>query len=138
MDDVEFPIIMFSEGKSMLYYFDSKKEIHYTSGELLKKRVFKKTQLIDSLGKGYKIQDVEKTGYRGLWGFHPFFKGTSIKIKYTLEETQRYDFEDIKQFILDKLNSPGATRLFWGRTKQVLLDRLNAATSIKELLVSVK
>lgn len=133
MEDVVFPIISFYEDRNMIYYFDSKKQFNYTSEEILKKGVFKNSQLIDSIGQWYKIQSVEKTGYRGLWGFHPLLKGTSIKVKYTLEKTKLYDFEEIKQFILETINVH-SSRILWGRTKQGLLDKLSAATTIKELL----
>ncbi|GAB4034630.1 hypothetical protein [Spirosoma jeollabukense] len=137
MEEVVFPVISFYEGRSMIYYFDSKKEFHYTSEEILKKGLFKNVQLIDSNGQGHKIQAVEKTGYRGLWGFHPLLKGTSIKVKYTLEKTKQYAFEEIKQFIFEKLNVRGS-RILWGRTRKVLLDRLEAASTIKELLAVVE
>ena len=101
---MEFPIIMLTEGDINIYAFAKLSDIETTSRELLKKGVFNSTNVYDCNNEVFNIANVKEIGYNGwIKGWHPFYKGTSIKVKFDFDLIKKISLEEFKKIILERV-----------------------------------
>jgi hypothetical protein len=136
IEELAFPIMVFVEGEAMIYALPKSNEIKRTSEEVLKQGRFFKMLIIDSSGISYRVKEVIKISYRGLWGYHPLFKGRLITVDIEVSPTgENYGFGSLKEKVLEILKNTRNPFLIeeWGGRKAAV-NRVNSTDNMASLI----
>lgn len=130
---MELPVVYFLKNDKNIYAYDSERRLKSASISLL--HLSKDSVLIDSLGSFYNIKQAYKTGWRYLWGYHPFEKSKKAKIDFEIGSTKKISLYEFKNIITEKLDR-GVGRSFWYTKKNIprLKERVIKAETYKEII----
>ncbi|MDM1552839.1 hypothetical protein [Empedobacter falsenii] len=109
--ELKYPVFTFQKNNNMIYVFFKERNLKSTSENLLNEHGFIGNIIIDSLGNKFRIKNVSKVKYLGLWGFNPLLKGRQILIDFEYEsKLDQISLEDFKKEILLRINK---TKKIW-------------------------
>lgn len=102
--NLKYPVFVFQKNDDMVYVFFNERDLKSTNTLIFKDFDYKNVIHIDSFGSRYKIKNVFKVKYLGLWGFHPFLKGKQILVDFEYElEAEKVLLTDFKKEIIQRI-----------------------------------
>lgn|SRR5690554_5334386 len=110
-NELAYPIIVLPKKNNMVYIYFRDKDLKSTNEELLQKLDYSNLDLIDALGRKYKIKRVFKVKYLGLWGFNPLLKGRQILIDFEFDSNvENLRLRDVKDELIKRIEK---NKHFW-------------------------
>jgi hypothetical protein len=128
---LKYPIICLSKKNHMIYLYSNYSDMRKTSEDLL--GIWSDVKIIDSQGLEFKINEVKKTGLRGIFGWNPLLKGKSIYVDFVFSDGKNVDFVTLKNEIINRVEK---TKQFWKEAWSIkeLKNAINEAKTFEELI----
>lgn len=118
----------------MLYVAHDWSSLTETTVEIFKNFDPSKETYIDSEGHVFKIVSAEHAGYRGIFGWNFFLKGTQIKIKLDFSpDVGNIELSDFKDIVIDRLNRK---KKFWEESWDFseLISKIKSASNYVDII----
>lgn len=130
--ELTYPVIVLPRNNSMIYVYFKERDLKSTSEELLQKLDYSNLDLIDVLGRKYKIKRAFKVKYLGLWGFNPLLKGRQILIDFELNSIENVRLEDVQQELIKRVEK---NKRFWESAWDIeeLKEKLQGSKTFDEI-----
>lgn len=128
---LKYPVICLSEKDYMIYLYSNYSDMRRTSEDLL--GIWNDVKIIDSQGLEFKINEVIKTGLRGIFGWHPLLKGKSIYVDFVFSDGKNVDLVKLKNELINRVEK---TKQFWKEAWSIkeLKNAINEAKTFKEII----
>ena len=129
-----FPIIQIFEGDKIIYGCANSKDFLKCDLDYLNQ--FQNSLVIDSNGTCFLIDYAEKIGW-GTWllGYHPLFKGRSIKVKFHYKNIRKISWTEFKEILINRLTKKVDPIWYANHPKKIIkyLDNSNNFKKVVEL-----
>lgn len=96
--------------------------------------LFKGAIIIDQNGYKRTVLEVQRKGWAYILGYHPFLKGRSIQVEFTLSEGKPITLSELKEFLSGKIQEKWKSELPQPINYKQLINKIENAESYKEIV----